>query len=108
MSPRQASAEKKQQIIRAAHTVLIKYGYAATTINQVAAEAGVSRGLLHYYFKNKEEMLALVLRSSMQHTIELTRSLFTAATSAAALSSGFTKDLKDIFQTDPDLFRRFF
>ena len=108
MSPRQAAAEKKQQIIRAAHTVLIKHGYAATTINQVAAEAGVSRGLLHYYFKNKEEMLALVLRTSMQRTIGLTRSLFAAATSAAELSAGFSKALKDIFQADPDLFRLFF
>jgi len=108
MPPTQAAEKKKQQILKAAHAVLIKHGYAATTINQVSAEAGVSRGLLHYYFKNKEEMLAMVLRSGMENTIKLTRSLFASAHSAEDLAAGISSVLRETFRVDPDLFRLFF
>ena len=37
-------------------------GVAASTFDHVAREAGVSRGLLHYYFGTKEQLLAEVVR----------------------------------------------
>src|SRR3954465_15376581 len=37
-------------------------GVAASTFDHVAREAGVSRGLLHYYFGTKERLLAEVVR----------------------------------------------
>ena len=60
MTARKASDEKAKLILQAAGKVLMRQGYARTTIKEVAAEAGVSRGLLHYYFKNKEEMLFMI------------------------------------------------
>jgi len=60
------SDEKSRRILAAVRSILAQKGYAGTTINLVAAEANVSRGLLHYYFKNKEEMLATVIKENMQ------------------------------------------
>jgi AcrR family transcriptional regulator len=37
-------------------------GAAASTFDHVAREAGVSRGLLHYYFGSKEQLLVEVVR----------------------------------------------
>ena len=37
-------------------------GATGSTFDQVAGEAGVSRGLLHYYFGSKERLMAEVVR----------------------------------------------
>ena len=63
MCARSRSDEKTQAILKAAGACLGERGYAATTIAEIAAQAGVSRGLLHYYFKSKEELLAQVVRA---------------------------------------------
>jgi AcrR family transcriptional regulator len=56
-------ATTREKIIQAAYRVLIEQGYDATTIKAIAREAEVAPGLLHYYFANKDELLAEVLRS---------------------------------------------
>lgn len=58
---------KAELILQAAQAVLLEEGFSGTTIAKVAAKAGVSRGLLHYYFRDKEDLFAQVLR---RHIIE--------------------------------------
>ena len=41
-------------------------GIAGATFEHVSREAGVSRGLLHYYFGTKERLLIEVLRSDAE------------------------------------------
>lgn len=55
------SQDKSTRIMQAALTVLSKNGYEGATINEIADAAKISRGLLHYYFKDKEEMVAKAL-----------------------------------------------
>jgi AcrR family transcriptional regulator len=55
--------DRRAQIVRAATAVLARQGYESTSMKEIAGEAGVSSGLLHYYFGNKEELLAEVVRS---------------------------------------------
>jgi AcrR family transcriptional regulator len=52
------SEETRKRIIEAAARVLARDGYAATSVKDIAAEAGVAAGLVHYYFKTKEELVA--------------------------------------------------
>lgn len=49
--------QRRVEITQAFANVLADHGYAGATIAAVADEAGVSPGLLHHHFKNKEEML---------------------------------------------------
>ena len=42
------------RIIEAAKQVFIRKGYAATTMSDVAAEVGIGRTALHYYFRTKD------------------------------------------------------
>jgi AcrR family transcriptional regulator len=52
---------RRSQIIRAAARVLGRQGYGATSLKDVAREARVAPGLLHYYFESKEELLLEVV-----------------------------------------------
>ena len=52
---------RRGQIVRAATAVLARQGYAETSLQDVAREAGVAPGLLHYYFESKQELLLEVV-----------------------------------------------
>src|ERR1700736_2615039 len=52
---------RRGQIVRAAAAVLGRQGYGATSLKDVAREAGVAPGLLHYYFESKQELLLEVV-----------------------------------------------
>lgn len=55
------AAEREEQIVDAAITVLSDVGVPATTLRAVAAEAGVPLGTLHYVFPAKEKLLRAVI-----------------------------------------------
>ena len=61
-SARKLEGDKAQRIIAAMRASVGKRGAAASTFDHVAREAGVSRGLLHYYFGSKERLLVEVVR----------------------------------------------
>ena len=52
---------RREQIVRATIRCLAREGYTRLTMKNVAREAGVSPGILHYYFADKRAMLAATL-----------------------------------------------
>ena len=54
-------ADRRQAIVDAATAALGREGFHSTSIKDIAAEAGVAPGLVHYYFASKEELLVAVL-----------------------------------------------
>lgn len=50
-------AERREQLVQAALVVAIRDGIEAATVRAVAAEAGVSLGVVHYCFEDKNELL---------------------------------------------------
>lgn len=52
---------RRGQIVQAAAAVLARQGYGDTSLKDVAREAGVAPGLLHYYFESKQELLLEVV-----------------------------------------------
>ena len=53
------------EIVAAALDVFAARGFAATRLEDVATRAGVSKGTLYLYFKNKEELFKAVVRQEM-------------------------------------------
>ncbi|HKG04135.1 MAG TPA: helix-turn-helix domain-containing protein, partial [Conexibacter sp.] len=49
-------AEREQQMLDIAHARFAAHGYAAVTMVDVAADAGVTKPLLYAYFGNKERL----------------------------------------------------
>jgi AcrR family transcriptional regulator len=57
MSPKpDVSIERKQQIFEAAIVCFGRKGYHLTKMDDIAAEAGLSKGSLYWYFKGKKEL----------------------------------------------------
>ena len=67
---RALNGDKAKRIIEAMRTSVAEVGIADSTFERVAAKAGVSRGLLHYYFGTKERLLIEVIRSDTEYRIE--------------------------------------
>lgn len=50
-------AERRGEILLAAHRLFVRYGFKKTTMDDLAAEAGVGKGTIYYYFRSKKELL---------------------------------------------------
>jgi AcrR family transcriptional regulator len=61
-APRKLDGEKAQRIVAAMRESVGTRGASGSTFDVVAREAGVSRGLLHYYFGSKERLMVEVVR----------------------------------------------
>jgi AcrR family transcriptional regulator len=63
-------SEKVQAILKGAVKVLASKGYEGATIVDIAEASNVSRGVLHYYFKDKEDIATKALASSSTQMIQ--------------------------------------
>jgi AcrR family transcriptional regulator len=54
---------RREQIVRATIRCLAREGYTRLTMKKVAREAGVSQGILHYYFVDKRAILVATLEA---------------------------------------------
>lgn len=59
-------SERREQIVRAAVKLFSGQGYYATTIQQIAREAGISVGLVYQYFRDKDDVLFLSLKDVLE------------------------------------------
>jgi AcrR family transcriptional regulator len=77
MSPRtQEQFEKmresrRQQIMDAALELFAHEGFNHCTIAMLASHAGISKGLMYNYFKNKEELLSAIIRDGLEEIMDL-------------------------------------
>jgi AcrR family transcriptional regulator len=61
MSKQDVAAERKEQIVKATVECITKHGYHNFSMQDVAKTAGVSKGIIHYYFLNKDDLMMSVL-----------------------------------------------
>ncbi|MGS0562549.1 TetR/AcrR family transcriptional regulator [Microbacterium aurugineum] len=59
------SSERRDQIISIAARLIAKRGYSATTVRDIADEAGILSGSLYHHFSSKEAILQEILHSFM-------------------------------------------
>jgi AcrR family transcriptional regulator len=63
MTDRSVTSKKHDAILDAARAVFSRDGYASSSVDDVATEAGIAKGTVYLYFKSKEELyLAALLR----------------------------------------------
>ncbi|OWU64428.1 MAG: hypothetical protein CBB60_009890 [Armatimonadetes bacterium Cent15-Ar3] len=63
------TSSTRQQIIDTAIRVFSANGFQRTSLDLVAAEAGVSKMTIFYHFKNKEELVIAALQQTHEDTI---------------------------------------
>lgn len=84
------SDERRAQITQALLKVMAKRGYDGASINEIAETAGLSPGLVHYHFRNKQEILLASLAELLaRHARRLERRLTAAPSDPAQQLDAF-------------------
>ncbi|VVB69590.1 HTH-type transcriptional regulator BetI [uncultured archaeon] len=65
--------EAKKRIIAAGVEVMSEKGYSQTTMEDIAAHLGVSKGALYLYFKNKDDLIVESAKNMQSHLSQLRR-----------------------------------
>jgi AcrR family transcriptional regulator len=69
---REDPAVRRAQIVEAAKRSFRTFGLQATTVDQIAAEAGVSVGLLYRFFKSKASIVEAIIVEDVELQLEQT------------------------------------
>jgi AcrR family transcriptional regulator len=101
---RELSGDKAQRIVDAMRESVAKRGAAGSTFEHVAREAGVSRGLLHYYFGTKERLLVEVVRRDTELRVERLDERLAPAKSVDDVIEALVANLNDMLENEPGFF----
>jgi AcrR family transcriptional regulator len=101
LKERRLDSEKAKRIVQAMRTSVGRRGAAGATFDHVAQEAGVSRGLLHYYFGTKERLLVEVVRHDSDVRLHRLEQSLAEADSVDAIVEALVTQLKDYVGEDP-------
>ncbi len=66
---------RPHELLSAALTLFVEKGYAATRLEDVAKQAGVSKGTLYLYFDNKEELFKAVVTEHISPALNLAETM---------------------------------
>jgi AcrR family transcriptional regulator len=100
---RSLSGEKAQRIIEAMRRSVALRGTTGSTFDHVAREAGVSRGLLHYYFGTKEQLLVQAVRRDCELRMENLERQVSSARSADDFIELMADNLQQMVREEPEL-----
>ncbi len=77
----------REKILEAAFLCFVKSGYESTTVDEIACQAGVSKGGIYWHFKSKFEIFTALLEQELERFFEIADS---------TLITG--KDLEEIWE----------
>lgn len=87
---------KSTKILNAAIKIFADKGYQYATIAEIAKEAGISKGLIHFYFESKLDLILSIILSFLEHVNELNAKKLMETTHPI-------DSLKAVFETFQDL-----
>jgi AcrR family transcriptional regulator len=99
---RSLSGEKAQRIVEAMRSSVAQRGTAGATFDHVSRQAGVSRGLLHYYFGTKEQLLVEAVRRDCELRMERLEHQLATAQTADDYIDLMARHLQETVHGDPD------
>jgi AcrR family transcriptional regulator len=71
----QQQGEARRAILEAARNRFLHYGYKKTTIDEIAADAGIGKGSVYLHFQGKEEILLTIAREVKRNITEQMRAI---------------------------------
>lgn len=89
MSRKIIKDQRRLEILEALHRRLLIKPFDKTSIKEIATEAGMNHGMLHYYFKNKEDILS----NYIEHVIETYKTMFNTWMKTNGKKTGSRGDL---------------
>src|SRR3954451_4912400 len=99
---RDLAGDKAARIVDAMRQSVARRGSAASTFDHVARGVGVSRGLLHYYFGSKEQLLVEVVRRDCELRMDVLDERLAEARTAEDFIDALVFSLDEIVRSDPE------
>ena len=92
-------AQTRDELLNAATRVFARRGYHAATLDEIASDAGFTKGALYYNFESKEELFLALLDQHIDSRIALLRELQAQPASAGAkLAAGAERTVSSLRQ----------
>ncbi len=95
----EASTEDK--ILAAAKEIFIQKGYAGARMQEIADRAGMNKGLLHYYFKNKDKLFSAVFMEAFRKFAPRLNQIFEADMPLFEKIETYVDEYMDILLQNP-------
>jgi AcrR family transcriptional regulator len=73
LTRQQQQAETRQRLLRAAAKVFARHGFDGASLDQVAEEAGYTKGAVYSNFASKDELFTALIEAHCQDSLEQTR-----------------------------------
>jgi AcrR family transcriptional regulator len=70
---KEAKSNKAQEIIQATYSVILEEGFCNTTTQMISQKAGITKSMLHYYFKDKGVLMLETNRYVVENLIRMVR-----------------------------------
>lgn len=91
----------EEKIYEAARKIFIRKGMDGTRMQEIADEAGINKALLHYYFRNKENLFKAVFKDTFSKFLNKTRESFLSTLSAKEKIFALIDDYMDLINANP-------
>lgn len=93
----------RNQILAASRKVFLSDGFVGARMQTIADEAGISKALLHYHFKNKESLYQEVIQFALAQLQPILDSFLTSQISPKIQITSCVQDIWDLHQKQPEL-----
>jgi AcrR family transcriptional regulator len=93
---------KRKVILRAALKIFGEKGYHYATLSQIAAEADVSRGLIHFYFESKLDLIISLMLIFLEKLNSTHQKVLTEVNDPVKKIHLYFKVISDIILNDDD------
>ena len=106
----------RQSLLEAAYTLFTRDGYSATTVGDIAAEAGVSLGAFYQYFRDRGDIMAALVGEGAKQMLEDTERVWRPADGREGVhrtliafvghyrnTAGFQRAWEEVTHVDADL-----
>ncbi|MGP4049953.1 TetR/AcrR family transcriptional regulator [Streptomyces sp. 2A115] len=98
-------AERRAQLAASALQTLSELGYARTSLREIAQNSEFSHGVLHYYFRDKVELITYCVRQYKAECVTRYDRIVVTADSAEELKHGFAVAMADTLREDARMHR---
>jgi len=98
-------AERRSQLAASALLTLSELGYARTSLREIAQNSDFSHGVLHYYFRDKVDLITFCVRQYKAECVTRYDQVVATSETADELRAGFGKAMVDTLREDATMHR---
>jgi AcrR family transcriptional regulator len=98
-------AERRSQLAASALLTLSELGYARTSLREIAQNSDFSHGVLHYYFRDKVDLITFCVRQYKAECVTRYDQVVATSATAEELRAGFARAMVDTLREDAAMHR---